>query len=146
MKIKIFAILLLCTLAVQSIAQNNDSTLYSSLEFDNGVAVKDVVVDFKSIGKDPTATINARDSLIAAINKSIMLNSNTAIEFDYNNEHYYIGLHNRCMQEAISLLEKNKNNVESIKIMITIAFFENVYYRGLPYAVVIDIGSSLILD
>ena len=139
MKIKIFAILLLCTLSLQSIAQNNDSTLYSSLEFDNGVAVKDVVVDFKSIGKDPTATINARDSLIAAINKSIMLNSNTAIEFDYNNEHYYIGLHNRCKQEAISLLEKNKNNVESIKIMITIAFFENVYYRGLPYAVVIDI-------
>ena len=39
MKIKIFAILLLCTLAVQSIAQNNDSTLYSSLEFDNGIAV-----------------------------------------------------------------------------------------------------------
>ena len=139
MKIKIFAILLLCTLSLQSIAQNNDSTLYSSLEFDNGIAVKDVVVDFKSIGKDPTATINARDSLIAAINKSIMLNSNTAIEFDYNNEHYYIGLHNRCKQEAISLLEKNKNNVESIKIMITIAFFENVYYRGLPYAVVIDI-------
>ena len=29
--------------------------------------------------------------------------------------------------------------VDSIKIMITIAFFENVYYRGLPYAVVIDI-------
>ena len=139
MKIKIFAILLLCTFSLQSIAQNNDSTLYSSLEFDNGVAVKDVVVDFKSIGKDPTATINARDSLIAAINKSIMLNSNTAIEFDYNNEHYYIGLHNRCKQEAISLLEKNKNNVESIKIMITIAFFENVYYCGLPYAVVIDI-------
>ena len=139
MKIKIFAILLLCTLAVQSIAQNNDSTLYSSLEFDNGIAVKDVVVDFKSFGKDPTATINARDSLIAAINKSIMLNSNTAMGFDYNNEHYYIGLHNRCMQEAISLLENNKNNVDSIKIMITIAFFENVYYRGLPYAVVIDI-------
>ena len=139
MKIKIFAILLLCTFSLQSIAQNNDSTLYSSLEFDNGIAVKDVVVDFKSFGKDPTATINARDSLIAAINKSIMLNSNTAIEFDYNNEHYYIGLHERCKQEAISLLEKNKNNVESIKIMITIAFFENVYYRGLPYAVVIDI-------
>ena len=139
MKIKIFAILLLCTFSLQSIAQNNDSTLYSSLEFDNGIAVKDVVVDFKSFGKDPTATINARDSLIAAINKSIMLNSNTAIEFDYNNEQYYIGLHERCKQEAISLLEKNKNNVESIKIMITIAFFENVYYRGLPYAVVIDI-------
>ena len=140
MKIKIFAILLLCTLAVQSIAQNNDSTLYSSLEFDNGIAVKDVVVDFKSFGKCPLATINnTNDSLIAAINKSIMLNSNTAIEFDYNNEHYYIGLHNRCKQEAISLLEKNKNNFESIKIMITIAFFENVYYRGLPYAVVIDI-------
>ena len=139
MKIKIFAILLLCTFSLQSIAQNNDSTLYSSLEFDNGIAVKDVVVDFKSFGKDPTATINTRDSLIAAINKSIMLNSNTAIEFDYNNEHYYIGLHNRCRQEAISLLEKNKNNVESIKIMITIAFFENVYYRGRPYAVVIDI-------
>ena len=51
MKIKIFAILLHCTLAVQSIAQNNDSTLYSSLEFDNGIAVKDVVVDFKSFGK-----------------------------------------------------------------------------------------------
>ena len=140
MKIKIFAILLLCTLAVQSIAQNNDSTLYSSLEFDNGIAVKDVVVDFKSFGKDPTATINARDSLIAAINKSIMLNSNTALEFDYNNEHYYIGLHERCRQETISLFEKiTKSNVESIKIMITIAFFENVYYRGLPYAVVIDI-------
>ena len=140
MKIKIFAILLLCTLAVQSIAQNNDSTLYSSLEFDNGIAVKDVVVDFKSFGKAPTATINARDSLIAAINKSIMLNSNTALEFDYNNEHYYIGLHERCRQETISLFEKKtKSNVESIKIMITIAFFENVYYRGLPYAVVIDI-------
>jgi hypothetical protein len=140
MKIKIFAILLLCTLAVQSIAQNNDSTLYSSLEFDNGIAVKDVVVDFKSFGKCPLATINnTNDSLIAAINKSIMLNSNTALEFDYNNEHYYIGLHERCKQEAISLLEKNKNNVESIKIMITIAFFENVYYCGLPYAVVIDI-------
>lgn len=140
MKIKISVILLLCTLALQSIAQNNDSTLYSSLEFDNGIAVKDIVVDFKSFGKDPTATINARDSLIAAINKSIMLNSNTALEFDYNNEHYYIGLHQRCRQETISLfLEKNKNNVESIKIMITIAFFENVYYRGLPYAVVIDI-------
>ena len=139
MKIKIFAILLLCTFSLQSIAQNNDSTLYSSLEFDNGIAVKDVVVDFKSFGKDP-ATINARDSLIAAINKSIMLSSNTALEFDYNNEHYYIGLHNRCKQETISLWEKkNKNNVESIKIMITIAFFENVYYRGLPYAVVIDI-------
>ena len=140
MKIKIFAILLLCILAVQSIAQNNDSTLYSSLEFDNGIAVKDVVVDFKSFGKCPLATINnTNDSLIAAINKSIMLNSNTAMGFDYNNEHYYIGLHERCKQEAISLLEKNKNNVESIKIMITIAFFENVYYRGLPYAVVIDI-------
>ena len=139
MKIKIFAILLICTFSLQSIAQNNDSTLYSSLEFENGIAVKDVVVDFKSFGKDPTATINARDSLIAAINKSIMLNSNTALEFDYNNEHYYISLHNRCKQEAISLWEKNKNNVESIKIMITIAFFENVYYRGLPYAVVIDI-------
>ena len=140
MKIKIFAILLLSTLAVQSIAQNNDSTLYSSLEFDNGIAVKDVVVDFKSFGKCPLATINnTNDSLIAAINKSIMLNSNTALEFDYNNEHYYIGLHERCRQEAISLWEKNKNNVESIKIMITIAFFENVYYHGLPYAVVIDI-------
>ena len=140
MKIKIFAILLLCTFSLQSIAQNNDSTLYSSLEFDNGIAVKDVVVDFKSFGKDPTATINARDSLIAAINKSIMLNSNTALEFDYNNEHYYIGLHERCRQETISLFEKiTKSNVESIKIMITIAFFENVYYHGLPYAVVIDI-------
>ena len=140
MKIKIFAILLLCTFSLQSIAQNNDSTLYSSLEFDNGIAVKDVVVDFKSFGKDPTATINARDSLIAAINKSIMLNSNTALEFDYNNEHYYIGLHERCRQETTSLFEKiTKSNVESIKIMITIAFFENVYYRGLPYAVVIDI-------
>ena len=140
MKIKIFAILLFCTFSLQSIAQNNDSTLYSSLEFDNGIAVKDVVVDFKSFGKDPTATINARDSLIAAINKSIMLNSNTALEFDYNNEHYYIGLHERCRQETISLFEKiTKSNVESIKIMITIAFFENVYYRGLPYAVVIDI-------
>lgn len=140
MKIKIFAILLLCTLSLQSIAQNNDSTLYSFLEFDNGVAVKDVVVDFKSFGKAPTATINARDSLIAAINKSIMLNSNTAIEFDYNNEHYYIGLHNRCMQEVKSLFEKKmKSNVESLKIMVTIAFFENVYYRGVPYAVIIDI-------
>lgn len=141
MKIKIFAILLLCTLAVQSIAQNNDSTLYSSLEFDNGIAVKDVVVDFKSFGKFPLATINnTNDSLIAAINKSIMLNSNTALEFDYNNEHYYIALHERCRQETISLFEKiTKSNVESIKIMITIAFFENVYYRGLPYAVVIDI-------
>ena len=141
MKIKIFAILLHCTLAVQSIAQNNDSTLYSSLEFDNGIAVKDVVVDFKSFGKCPLATINnTNDSLIAAINKSIMLNSNTALEFDYNNEHYYIGLHERCRQETISLFEKiTKSNVESIKIMITIAFFENVYYHGLPYAVVIDI-------
>ncbi len=107
MKIKIFAILLLCILAVQSIAQNNDSTLYSSLEFDNGIAVKDVVVDFKSFGKCPLATINnTNDSLIAAINKSIMLNSNTALEFDYNNEHYYISLHERCRQETISLLEK----------------------------------------
>ena len=140
MKIKIFAILLFCTFSLQSIAQNNDSTLYSSLEFDNGIAVKDVVVDFKSFGKCPLATINnTNDSLIAAINKSIMLNSNTALEFDYNNEHYYIGLHERCRQETISLWEKNKNNVESIKIMITIAFFENVYYHGLPYAVVIDI-------
>ena len=140
MKIKIFAILLLCTFSLQSIAQNNDSTLYSSLEFDNGIAVKDVVVDFKSFGKCPLATINnTNDSLIAAINKSIMLNSNTALEFDYNNEHYYISLHERCRQETISLWEKNKNNVESIKIMITIAFFENVYYHGLPYAVVIDI-------
>ena len=139
MKIKIFVILLVCIISLQGTAQNNDSTLYSFLEFDNGIAVKNIVVDFKCFGKDPIATINAKDSLISAINKSIMLNSNTAMGFDYNNEHYYIGLHNRCMQEAISLLENNKNNVDSIKIMITIAFFENVYYRGLPYAVVIDI-------
>ncbi len=139
MRIKIFVILLVCIISLQCTAQNNDSTLYGFLEFNNGIAVKDVVVDFKSVGKYPLATINAKDSLIAAINKSIMLNSNTAMGFDYNNEHYYIGLHNRCMQEAISLLENNKNNVDSIKIMITIAFFENVYYRGLPYAVVIDI-------
>lgn len=140
MKIKIFAILLLCTLAVQSIAQNNDSTLYSSLEFDNGIAVKDVVVDFKCFGKDPIATINAKDSLISAINKSIMLNSNTAMEFYYNNDYYYISIHDRCSREVKSLFEtKMKSNVDSIKIMITIAFFENVYYRGLPYAVVIDI-------
>lgn len=140
MKIKIFAILLLCTLAVQSIAQNNDSTLYSSLEFDNGIAVKNIVVDFKCFGKDPIATINAKDSLISAINKSIMLNSNTAMEFYYNNDYYYISMHDRCSREVKSLFEtKMKSNVDSIKIMITIAFFENVYYRGLPYAVVIDI-------
>lgn len=140
MKIKIFAILLFLTFSFKSIAQNNDSTLYSFLEFDNGIAVKDIVVDFKCFGKAPSATINANDSLIAAINKSIMLNSNTAMEFYYNSEHYYIGLHDRCSREVKSLFEtKMKSNVDSIKIMITIAFFENVYYRGLPYAVVIDI-------
>ena len=140
MKIKIFAILLVCIISLQGTAQNNDSTLYSFLEFDNGIAVKNIVVDFKCFGKAPSATINANDSLIAAINKSIMLNSNTAMEFYYNSEHYYIGLHDRCSREVKSLFEtKMKSNVDSIKIMITIAFFENVYYRGLPYAVVIDI-------
>lgn len=140
MKIKIFAILLFLTFSFKSIAQNNDSTLYSFLEFDNGIAVKDIVVDFKCVGKDPIATINAKDSLISAINKSIMLNSNTAMEFYYNSEHYYIGLHDRCSRKVRSLIDKKmKSNVDSIKIMITIAFFENVYYRGLPYAVVIDI-------
>jgi len=140
MKIKIFVILLFLTFSFQSIAQNNDSTLYSFLEFDNGIAVKNIVVDFKCFGKDPIATINAKDSLISAINKSIMLNSNTAMEFYYNNDYYYISIHDRCSREVKSLFEtKMKSNVDSIKIMITIAFFENVYYRGLPYAVVIDI-------
>ena len=32
-----------------------------------------------------------------------------------------------------------KSNVKSIKIMITIAIYENVYYREDPYAVIIDI-------
>lgn len=69
-----------------------------------------------------------------------MLNSNTAMEFYYNNDYYYISIHDRCSREVKSLFEtKMKSNVENIKIMITIAFFENVYYRGLPYAVVIDI-------
>ena len=140
MKIKIFVILLFLTFSFQSIAQNNDSTLYSFLEFDNGIAVKNIVLDFKCFGKDPIATINAKDSLISAINKSIMLNSNTAMEFYYNNDYYYISIHDRCSREVKSLFEtKMKSNVDSIKIMITIAFFENVYYRGLPYAVVIDI-------
>jgi hypothetical protein len=140
MKIKIFIILLVCIISLQGTAQNNDSTLYSFLEFDNGIAVKNIVVDFKCIGKDPIATINTNDSLISAINKSIMLNSNTAMEFYYNSEHYYIGLHDRCSLKVRSLIDKKmKSNVDSIKIMITIAFFENVYYRGLPYAVVIDI-------
>ena len=140
MKIKIFVILLVCIISLQGTAQNNDSTLYSFLEFDNGIAVKNIVVDFKCFGKDPIATINAKDSLISAINKSIMLNSNTAMEFYYNNDYYYISIHDRCSRELKSLFEtKMKSNVENIKIMITIAFFENVYYRGLPYAVVIDI-------
>lgn len=140
MKIKIFVILLVCIISLQGTAQNNDSTLYSFLEFDNGIAVKNIVVDFKCFGKDPIATINAKDSLISAINKSIMLNSNTAMEFYYNNDYYYISIHDRCSREVKSLFEtKMKSNVENIKIMITIAFFENVYYRGLPYAVVIDI-------
>ena len=140
MRIKIFVILLVCIISLQCTAQNNDSTLYGFLEFNNGIAVKDVVVDFKSVGKYPLATINAKDSLIAAINKSLMLNSNTAMEFYYNSEHYYIGLHDRCSRKVRSLIDKKmKSNVDSIKIMITIAFFENVYYRGLPYAVVIDI-------
>ena len=140
MRIKIFVILLVCIISLQCTAQNNDSTLYGFLEFNNGIAVKDVVVDFKSVGKYPLATINAKDSLIAAINKSIMLNSNTAMEFYYNNDYYYISIHDRCSREVKSLFEtKMKSNVDSIKIMITIAFFENVYYRGLPYAVVIDI-------
>ena len=140
MRIKIFVILLVCIISLQCTAQNNDSTLYSFLEFDNGIAVKNIVVDFKCVGKAPSATINANDSLIAAINKSIMLNSNTAMEFYYNSEHYYIGLHDRCSRKVSSLIDKKmKSNVDSIKIMITIAFFENVYYRGLPYAVVIDI-------
>ena len=90
MKIKIFAILLFLTFSFKSIAQNNDSTLYSFLEFDNGIAVKDIVVDFKCVGKDPIATINAKDSLISAINKSIMLNSNTAMEFYYNNDYFML--------------------------------------------------------
>lgn len=140
MKKIIFATLLVCTLSLQSIAQNNDSTIYCSLEFDKGVAVKDIVVEYTSFGKSSIATINANDSLIAAINKSIMLNSNTAMGFRYNSKSYYISLHDTCLQEAKSLFnEIIKSNVESIKVMITIAVYENVYYREEPYAVIVDI-------
>lgn len=140
MKKIIFATLFVCTLSLQSIAQNNDSTIYCSLEFDNGIAVKDVVVEFTSSGKSSIATINANDSSIAAINKSIKLNSNTAMGFRYNSKDYYISLHDRCLQEAKSLCEEIiKSDVESIKIMITIAVYENVYYREDPYAVIVDI-------
>ena len=140
MKTIIFATLFVCTLSLQSIAQNIDSTIYCSLEFDKGVAVKDVVVEYIDFGKSSIATINANDSSIAALNKSIMLNSNTAMGFRYNCKYYYISIHDRCLQEAKSLFnEMMKSNVKSIKIMITIAIYENVYYREDPYAVIIDI-------
>lgn len=140
MKKILFATLLACTISLNSIAQNNDSTIYCSLKFDKGVAAKDVVVEYTSLGKDPIATVNANDSSIAAINKSIKLNSNTAMGFRYNSKFYYISLHDRCLQDAKSLFDEIiKSNVESIKIMITIAIYENVYYREDPYAVIVDI-------
>jgi len=60
--------------------------------------------------------------------------------FRYNSKSYYISLHDTCLQEAKSLFnEIIKSNVESIKVMITIAVYENVYYREEPYAVIVDI-------
>lgn len=140
MKIKKLVILLVCTISLNGISQNVDSTIYCSLQFDKGIAVKDIIVDYKCFGKDPIASTNTNDSLIAAINKSIMLNSNTAMEFYYNGKLYYISLHDRCLREAESLFEEmTKSAVESIRIIITIAIYENIYYRGKPYAVIFDI-------
>lgn len=140
MKKIFFATLLVCFISLQGISQNNNSTIYDSLLFENGMAVKRVVVDYEDFGKGPIASANVNDSLIAAINKSIKLNSNTAIGFRYNCRHYYISLHDRCLQEAKSLCEEIiKSDVESIKVMITIAVYENVYYREDPYAVIVDI-------
>ena len=143
MKIKTFATFLVCFISLQGIAQNKDLSIYDSLRFEKKMATKNVVVDYKCLGRDPIATATARDSLIAAINNSISLRSETAMEFSYNNKVYYISIHDKCMRKAISLNRKKiKRNVESIKVMITIAFYENIYYRGQPYAVITNIKSK----
>lgn len=143
MKIKTFAALLVCIISLQGIAQNKDLTIYDSLRFEKGVAVKNVVVDYKCLGRDPIAATNADDSLIVAINNYIRLRSETAMEFSYNGKNYYISLHDKCLRKATSLNKKKiKRNVESIKVMITIAFYEDFYYRGNPYAVITDIKSK----
>ncbi|MBO4751935.1 MAG: hypothetical protein J5526_04185 [Bacteroidales bacterium] len=140
MKIKTLATLLACIISLRGIAQNKDLTIYDSLRFEKKVASKTVVVDYKCLGRDPIATTNASDSIIAAINNSIRLRSETAMEFSYNNKDYYISIHDKCMRKALSLnKEKIKRNIESIKVMITIAFYENIYYRGEPYAVITNI-------
>lgn len=140
MKTILIATLLVCFISVQGVAQNNNSTIYDSLLFENGMAIKKVAVDYKCLGKSPTATTSTNDSLIAAINNAIKLHSETAMEFYHNNKNYYVNLHDKCLRKAVMLnARKTNSHDKSINIMITIVFFENVYYRGNPYAVIIDI-------
>ena len=140
MKRKLWTIIFGCIVSLQCVAQNNEQTIFDSLQFENGVARKPFVVDFINLGKGITKMYDAVDPANAALKKSLELHSNTAMEFTYANNNYYFSLHDNCMQEALALLErKMKFPTETHQALVTIDIYEDITYNGWPYAVIMDI-------